>query len=77
MKNHVIINERGFLILIENEKKTFRVIIITIILCNPCNMPKYVPRLEGIMPSKLGTYFGILHRNHDIIVLVIYMLSPK
>ena len=28
--------------------KTFRV-IITIILCCPCYMPKYVPRLEGIM----------------------------
>ena len=27
--------------------KTFRV-IITIILCCPCYMPKYVPRLEGI-----------------------------
>ena len=40
----------------------------TIILCCPCYMPKYVPRLEGIMhdlegecimPSNLGTYFGI------------------
>ena len=60
--------------------KTFRV-LITIILCCPCYMPKYVPRLEGIMhspsgralcfltlghnfgscimPSNLGTYFGI------------------
>jgi hypothetical protein len=35
---------------------------------SPCYMPKYVPRLEGIMhdpegecimPSNLGTYFGI------------------
>ena len=60
-------------------------IIYTIILCCPCYMPKYVPRLEGIMhdpegrralclltlghisayngscimPSNLGTYFGI------------------
>ena len=61
--------------------KTFRV-IITIILCCPCYMPKYVPRLEMlsmlyaeicpnvrrhnallfgscIMPSNLGTCFGI------------------
>ena len=38
--------------------KTFRV-MITIILCCPCYMPKYVPRLEGIMPSNHGTYFGI------------------
>ena len=45
--------------------KTFRV-IITIMLCCLCYMPKYVPRLEGIMhdpkcimPSNLGTYFGI------------------
>ena len=37
----------------------------TIILCCPCYMPKYVPRLEGIMhsssecimPSNLGTYY--------------------
>jgi hypothetical protein len=36
-------------------------------LCCPCYMPKYVPRLEGIMhdpekcimPSNLGTYFDI------------------
>ena len=45
------------------------VVIYTIILCCPCYMPKYVPRLEGIMhdppsgscimPSNLGTYFGI------------------
>ena len=28
--------------------KTFRVIITTILFC-PCYMPKYVPRLEGIM----------------------------
>ena len=35
--------------------KTFRV-IITIISCCSCYMPKYVPRLEGIMPSNLGTY---------------------
>ena len=28
--------------------KTFRV-ILTIILCCPCYMPKYVPKLEGIM----------------------------
>ena len=27
---------------------TFRV-IITIILCYPCYMPKYVPRLEGLL----------------------------
>ena len=34
--------------------KTFRV-IITIILCCPCYMPKYVPRLEGIMHSPSGS----------------------
>ena len=33
--------------------KTFRV-IITIILCCPCYMPKYVPRLEGIMHFPSG-----------------------
>jgi hypothetical protein len=42
--------------------------IYTIILCCPCYMPKYVPRLEDIMhdpegecimPSNLGTYFDI------------------
>ena len=38
--------------------KTFRV-IITIISCCSCYMPKYVPRLEGIMPSNLGTYKNI------------------
>ena len=39
---------------------------IYIILCCPCYMPKFVPRLEGIMhfescimPSNIGTYFGI------------------
>ena len=58
----------------------FRSGIYRIILCCPCYMPKYVPRLEGIMhdpdvprlevimhdpegecimPSNLGTYFGI------------------
>ena len=31
--------------------KTFRV-IITIILCCPCYMPKYVSRLEGIMQTR-------------------------
>ena len=39
--------------------KTFRV-IITIILCCPCYMPKYVPRLEGIMHSP----FGLLTLGH-------------
>ena len=34
--------------------KTFRV-IITIILCRPCYMPKYVPRLEGILHSPFGS----------------------
>jgi hypothetical protein len=34
--------------------KTFRV-IITIILCCPCYMPKYVPRLEGIIHSPFGS----------------------
>ena len=33
--------------------KTFRV-IITIILCCPCYMPKYVPRLEGMMHDLEG-----------------------
>jgi hypothetical protein len=42
-------------------------------------MPKYVPRLEGIMhdpegecimPSNLGTYFGIQHGQHNIIVII-------
>jgi hypothetical protein len=28
----------------------------TIILCCPCYMPKYVPRLEGIMYDPEGTY---------------------
>ena len=34
-------------IILFKSPKTFRV-IITIILCCPCYMPKYVPRLEGI-----------------------------
>jgi hypothetical protein len=33
--------------------KTFKVIITTL-LCCPCYMPKYVPRLEGIMHSSGG-----------------------
>ena len=48
-ENHVVINGQIFLTLIDN-KITFRV-IITIIMHNPCNMPKYVPRLEVIMHS--------------------------
>ena len=34
--------------------KTFGV-IITIIMCCPCYLPKYVPRLEGIMHSPYTT----------------------
>ena len=49
LKSHVMINGWGFLTLIDK----FRV-IITIILCNPCNMPKYVPSLEGTMHSPPG-----------------------
>jgi hypothetical protein len=45
---------------------TFRV-IITIIFCCPCYMPKYVPRLEGIMhdpcymPKYVRRLEGIMH----------------
>ena len=46
-KNHVISDGQGFLTLIDNE-------VNIKILCNPCNMPKYVPRLEGIMHSSLS-----------------------
>ena len=43
--------------------KTFRV-IITIILCCPCYMPKYVPRLEGIMHSPSGRGLCLLTLGH-------------
>ena len=45
--------------------KTFRV-IITIILCGPCYMPKCVPRLEGIMhdmPKYVPKLEGIIPSN--------------
>ena len=43
--------------------KTFRV-IITIILCCPCYMLKYIPRLEGIMHSPSGRPLCILTLGH-------------
>ena len=43
--------------------KTFRV-IITIILCCPCYMPKYAPRLEGIMQSPSGRALCLLTLVH-------------
>ena len=48
-------------------------------LCYPCNMPKYVPRHNAlpsgscIMPSNFGTYFGILHGKHNIIIYKSYI----
>ena len=43
--------------------KTFRV-IITIILCCPCYMPKYVPRLEGKMHSPSDRALCLLTFGH-------------
>ena len=43
--------------------KTFRV-IMTIILCCPCYMPKYVPRLESIMHSPSGRALYLLSLGH-------------
>ena len=43
--------------------KIFRV-IITITLCCPCYMPKYVPRLEGIMHFPSGRALCLLTLGH-------------
>jgi hypothetical protein len=67
--NNIIGAFRDLIISIGHNTITY--LSYTITLCCPCyNMPKYVPRLEGIMhdpegegecimPSNLGTYFGI------------------
>ena len=54
-----------------------------IILCSTCDMPKYVPRLEGMMPDLEGSvlclltlvHFGILHGEHIIIIIIIITLK--
>ena len=57
--NQYILDKFHFL----KSPKTFRV-IITIILCCPCYMPKYVPRLEGIMHSPSGHAIYLLTLGH-------------
>ena len=53
--------------------------IYTIILCCPCNMPKYVPRLEGIMHDPksalcLPTLGHISAYNMDNTILLLLLL---